>query len=294
MYELNVLGAIPKPVDRDTMNSVLHQYKPQYVKYYHNSEYVLSAEDVYKAIVDDYIQPYYQPKVNTHDKSVHSVEILARLIHPKHGVISPVSFIPIAEKHNLIDLLTDKILTVACRDLVEWRKSNYDFALSLNLSAKSLTEVVLPEKLESRVCGAGLKCEDVIIEITESHFMQNLTSALDILTRLCLKGFTISLDDFGTGYSSMEQIKNLPLSEIKIDRAFVHTQKDDPAALAILEFSASLAEKLGVSIVAEGVEEQQDWDRAVEHGCSLVQGYFIAKPMPANAFTSWLKDNAPL
>ncbi len=113
---------------------------------------------------------------------------------------------------------------------------------------------------------------------------------MEILTRLRLKGFALSIDDFGTGYSSMEQLKRIPFTEMKIDRAFVNGAADNPAARAILESTVDLAKKLNMSIVAEGVEKQGDWDLVAELGIDLVQGYFIAKSMPADEFGKWVAE----
>ena len=120
--------------------------------------------------------------------------------------------------------------------------------------------------------------------------MQDIVTPLEILTRLRLKGFALSIDDFGTGYSSMEQLKRIPFTEMKIDRAFVNGAADNPAARAILESTVDLAKKLNMSIVAEGVEKQGDWDLVAELGIDLVQGYFIAKSMPADEFGKWVAE----
>jgi EAL domain-containing protein (putative c-di-GMP-specific phosphodiesterase class I) len=120
--------------------------------------------------------------------------------------------------------------------------------------------------------------------------MENISVALDILSRLSLKRFNLSIDDFGTGYSSMEQLQRIPFSELKIDRAFVRGASDDSAARAILESNQILAKKLNMTIVAEGVETQDDWNLVTELGCDQVQGFFVARPMPVDELCIWLRN----
>jgi len=126
--------------------------------------------------------------------------------------------------------------------------------------------------------------------VTESQLIDNLAIPLDILNRLCLKGITLSIDDFGTGYSSMEQLKSIPFSELKIDRTFVNGANQDETSMAILKSSIDLAKNLNMTVVAEGVEIQDEWDLVSRVGCDIVQGYFVAKPMPVDKFDRWLKS----
>ena len=129
---------------------------------------------------------------------------------------------------------------------------------------------------------------DIVIEVTESRLLEELTSSIEVLTRLRLNDITLSIDDFGTGYSSMEQLKNIPFTELKIDRVFVHDAAQDSAALALLDSSISLGHDLGMTIVAEGIENQEDWDLIAGKGCHQAQGYFLTKPLPADEFEAWL------
>ena len=254
---------------------------------------LVTPEDLRNAIAMRQIVPFYQPKVSIEDRSMTSAEVLARWRHPERGLVPPIAFISVAEEHLLIDELTQVICEQAVADLGRWHRAGHRFSLGVNLSADSLNRVGLPEQLARLLQGQGIGCESITLEVTESRLMQNLTTALDVLTRLRLKGFGLSVDDFGTGYSSMSQLSNIPFTELKIDRAFVHGGSCDPAARAILESSAALARKLNMVIVAEGVEDQADWDLVRDVGCHLVQGHFIARPMPAGEFEAWVEQNEP-
>jgi len=162
--------------------------------------------------------------------------------------------------------------------------------MGINISVDTLNDLGWPDEIAAQIEDCGLKPSSITFEITESRLMENISVALDILSRLSLKRFNLSIDDFGTGYSSMEQLQRIPFSELKIDRAFVRGASDDSAARAILEANQLLAKKLNMTIVAEGVETQEDWDLVTELGCDQVQGYFVAKPMPVEELCVWLHN----
>ena len=170
------------------------------------------------------------------------------------------------------------------------KAQDHDLNIAINLSVDSLTDLEWPDRISSLMEQSGLEPSSISFEITESRLMEHLSVALDILSRLSLKRFNLSIDDFGTGYSSMEQLQRIPFSEFKIDRAFVHGADRDTSALAILESSVLLAKKLDMKVVAEGVEDQRDWDLVARLGCDQVQGYFVSRPLPFAALLKWLQD----
>ena len=156
-----------------------------------------------------------------------------------------------------------------------------------------LTQLDLPEVLTDIAVAAGTHPTQVTLEITESRFMQNVVACLDVVTRLRLKGFGLSIDDFGTGYASLEKLRQLPFTELKVDRMFVRNAHEDPIAHAILQSSVQLAHSLGMQVVAEGAETAMDWQCVVEAGCDTIQGYVIARPMSAAAFIEWKSNWDP-
>ena len=168
-----------------------------------------------------------------------------------------------------------------------WLEQGLELKIAINLSVDNLDDLSLLEKLVSRTANAGIAVKNIVLEVTESRLMADIAKPLEILTRLRMKGIDLSIDDFGTGHSSLEQLKRIPFTELKIDRAFVDGAARDPATRAILESAVDLAKKLNMSIVAEGVEKREDWDLVAELGCDLVQGYFVAKPMPGDEISGW-------
>ena len=167
---------------------------------------------------------------------------------------------------------------------------DFDLNIAINLSVDSLIDLDWPEKITEVLREFGLEASSISFEITESGLMEDAAVALDILSRLSLKRFNLSIDDFGTGYSSMEQLQRIAFSEFKIDRAFVHGAAREASALAILESSVLLAKKFNLKVVAEGVEDQQDWDVVASIGCDQVQGYFVSRPLPFAQLLKWLND----
>ncbi|AJQ95036.1 EAL domain-containing response regulator [Gynuella sunshinyii] len=288
---LRVLGSLAKPVTAEQLHQKLLTLQPasggpskQPI------EQVPLHELLTLGIGARQITPYYQPQVRITDGRVSAVEVLARWHHPKRGWLMPASFIGLAEEQGLIDELSWVVFDKAISQLGKWLQNGYDIAMGLNLSSESLTVVNLPERIDNLVRKNNVPPNHITLEITETRLMQNLTYSLDVLTRLRLKGFGLSIDDFGTGYSTMVQLHKIPFTELKIDRAFVHSASDDSTASAILESSAELGRKLNMTIVAEGVEDQSDWNKSANAGCDLVQGYFIAKPMSADQFDIWVRQ----
>jgi len=154
----------------------------------------------------------------------------------------------------------------------------------------NLNRLDLPEYIVERAHHAGINPHHVVLEVTESRLMEDVVKPLEILTRLRLKGLELSIDDFGTGHSSMEQLKRISFTELKIDRAFVNGATHDKTARSILESSVTLAKALGMTTVAEGVEDQEDWDIVASLGVDLIQGYFVCRPLPGPDLQDWLSE----
>src|SRR6185437_7186522 len=163
-----------------------------------------------------------------------------------------------------------------------WVSMGRSIDIAINISMSNLGSLDFPDRLAQMAGDVGLSLNNLILEITEAQVMTDPRSQLDILARLKLKGIRLSIDDFGTGYSSLAQLRDLPFDELKIDRGFVHQATRTPALRAILDASLSLARELGLRTVAEGVEDREDWDLLRTAGCDMVQGYFIARPMPGS------------
>ncbi|MDB4985561.1 MAG: hypothetical protein JWN04_739, partial [Myxococcaceae bacterium] len=277
-HGLNVLGACEKPIKA----SVLAQMRDQIEPLHRRSSAPapapidITADDLRQAIIDDDIAVFFQPKVSVRTGRCTGVETLARWKHKLYGYIPPTQFIAIAERENLIDEITRSILGKAMREAGRWRKLGYDLSIAVNVSTQTVGRLDLPEFVEKTARAFGVEPSRVMVEVTETQLMRDLTRSLDTLTRLRLRRIGLSIDDFGTGYSSLEQLQRVPFVELKIDRAFVDGASHDSAARAILESSIVLAKKLGLSTVAEGVELPEDYLLLEELGCDLAQGWLFA------------------
>jgi EAL domain-containing protein (putative c-di-GMP-specific phosphodiesterase class I) len=169
-----------------------------------------------------------------------------------------------------------------------WRQSGLHLKVAINISMDNLSSVDFADFVAGAARAAGVAPQDIVLELTESRLMLDQRAPLEILTRLRLKRFQLSIDDFGTGHSSLTQLRDIPFDELKIDRSFVHDAWRDETALAMYYVSMALGEQLGMEVVAEGVEDSDDWDLVKRTGCDMAQGYFIARPMPADDMAGWI------
>lgn len=248
----------------------------------------VELEELELALSDNQFVVFYQPQVDLQDGAVLGVEALVRWQHPQRGLIAPAAFIEFTEQNNLIGDLTWVVLKDVVAQCKQWVHENIDISISVNLSAKVLKDLGMPERVQNLVKCHGLKESQIIMEITETALMDELARSLEILTRLRMKNFRLSIDDFGTGYSSLVQLHRAPFSEIKIDKSFVIEMERDMEARAIVETIIMLGHKLGMKVIAEGVETQAAMDVLKRLGCDYAQGYYIARPMPAGEFSAWL------
>ena len=288
-HDLNVVGVLEKPATVSKISELL-EMMDQIRKEGTLMIDSFSLQELQQAIDSrDQLDTFFQPKVDVKTEQVVGLEALVRWNHPKHGLIRPDSFIGMAEENGIISELTQVVCDKSIGYAAELKDMGYDLNIGINISVDALTNLEWPDRVSELLEQSGLEPSSITLEITESRLMEHISVALDILSRLSLKRFNLSIDDFGTGYSSMEQLQRVPFSEFKIDRAFVHGVNDD-AARAILESTVLLAKKLDMKVVAEGVEDQKDWDLVAELGCDQVQGYFVSRPLPFNNLVKWLDD----
>ena len=245
-----------------------------------------------EAIDRDDLLVYFQPKVRVADEQVIGAEALVRWQHPTHGMLSPDVFISIAERTALIGSLTQLVARRAFAQCAEWRALGFDLSIAVNVSVQSLVDVDFPDTITRLLAEAGLQPEHVTLEITESTILDPKRTT-DALSRLAALGVKLSVDDFGTGYSSLTYLQRLPVHEVKVDRSFVMTMGTNESDAAIVKSIIDLGHNLGLRVVAEGVEDRVAWDRLARQGCDIAQGYFMSKPIPAEAFTRWLREWEP-
>ena len=216
---------------------------------------------------------------------------MVRWQHPVHGLLAPGLFVDMIERSHYISEMTLQMLDMSLAHCRQWHDAGLPLSFSFNVSARSLADSKLADEIIARVVASGIEPQYVILEITESAIMTDLSITLGTLARLRLKGFGLSVDDYGTGFSCMLQLSRVPCTELKVDRAFVNGASESQHLRILLESALDIASKLGLGVVAEGVETLQDWQLLRDLGCGEVQGYFVAKPMPGDALLAWWRSN---
>ncbi|HSS55022.1 MAG TPA: EAL domain-containing protein [Gaiellales bacterium] len=253
-----------------------------------NSQKLALASDLRRAIEGGQLSLYYQPKATLRTGDISGVEALVRWKHPDRGMISPDQFIPLAERSGLINLLSMWVLKTALRQVADWKRMGLVMPVSVNLSARDLIDVRLPDEIERALHEAKVASELLEVEITESVLTADPARARAIVTRIGELGPTTTIDDFGAGYSSLAYLKNLPVHALKIDRSFVLGMTDNEHDATIVHAVVDLAHNLGLRVVAEGAEDMAVWERLRLAGCDEVQGFVLAQPMPSAQATDWL------
>lgn len=282
---LQIEGALSKPVSVDSLRAVLMAANSRFTTEprLQQSMITLSETELKAGILgkDSGNRPLlqFQPKISVRSGEIVSVETLARWQSREHGILGPEAFIPLAEQRGLISELTNRVYTDTIDQVSEWLKKDSDIKAAVNLSINSFQDVEFSKYLIEVARERGVSCQQLMFEVAESQATQITPDCLEALLSLRLQRFGLSIDDFGTGSSSLTHLKNIPFTELKIDREFVTGAVNDAGALSILEESINLARKLNMEVVAEGVETREDWRLVEELGCDYVQGYYCARPM---------------
>lgn len=287
---LRVLGEIHKPATPQQMAGLLRKPLPRDTQRRPaGGALPISPQAIQAGIRNAEFEIWFQPKVRVDGLVPVGVEALARWRQADGAMVSPDLFIVAAERSGIIAQLSTVLLDTALREGARLHRAGYPLVISLNLSALWLDDLQLPDLLLQTAQEQGLRPSDINLEVTETGVTKDIAIALDVLSRLRLKGFGLSIDDFGIGYSSFEQIGRIPFTEMKLDRSFVNRGVRDSASRAILESSMAMATKLRLRTVAEGVETEEELALVRELGCDDVQGFLIARPMPCAALVDWLR-----
>lgn len=249
--------------------------------------------DLQRAIKQQQLHLHYQPIVSLETGRVTGFEALVRWTHPTRGFVSPVEFIPIAEKTGLIIPLGEWVLLEACRQLTVWKQEFpelWPLNVSVNLSGIQLTIPDLPQRISEILRSHGLTGENIKLELTESILMENATKATALLTELKQQHIQLCIDDFGTGYSSLSYLHRLPIDTLKIDRSFINHMESDPKNADIVKSIINLAHSLGLNVVAEGVETTEQLSILKSLNCEASQGYLFSRPLSAAAISEAMKN----
>ena len=240
------------------------------------------------AIEHDQLVLYYQPKIDFGSGRISGLEALVRWQHPRHGLMSPDDFIPLAEATGLIEPLTVWVLHQALRQCEEWHRSGLLVTMAVNISATSLLNPLLPEIVAQALKETGADPAWLELEITETAIMKEPALAIEAISQLNVMGVHLAIDDFGTGYSSMAYLQKLLVAKIKIDKSFVMHMNSNENDAVIVRSLIALGHNLGLSVVAEGVESTEVWDQLKSLGCDYAQGYCMGRPIPPEKMEDWL------
>ncbi|MEN3355979.1 MAG: hypothetical protein V7640_4137 [Betaproteobacteria bacterium] len=292
-YGVKYLGTIEKPITLQKLEELIAVADKRVQtpgRRAPSASPTFTCEQIRHGLDNNQFEPFFQPKVTMATSDVMGAEALARWRHPDLGIVAPNAFITHLEESGEIALLLFKILEKAARFALRARDAGHTISVAVNVSIRSLDSATLAHDITDTVKRAGAEPRDVMLEITESSATTDVGLAIENLARLRMLGFGLSIDDYGTGYSSMEQLSRIPFTELKIDQSFVSHAERQESARVILASSLDMARRLNIKAVAEGVETRANWELLKELGCDIAQGYYIARPMPADDFLRWMKE----
>jgi diguanylate cyclase (GGDEF)-like protein len=256
------------------------------------ADHLALVHDLRRGVEENELVLEFQPRLEFADRAVRGVEALVRWQHPRHGLIPPAQFIPLAEQMGLIRQLSRWVLEAAFDQRRAWQTSGIDLHMAINLSMRDLHDPQLPNLLGRLSRAHQERPGWLIVEITEGAVMSDPTAARRALATLRAIGARISLDDFGTGYSSLGYLSHLSVDEIKVDRSFIRDMARDPKNLALVRATIEMGHALGATVVAEGVENAATLELLEQLGCDAAQGYHICRPLGASAIAEWLGARA--
>jgi len=286
-HHVRVLGHLSKPIQEDKLAVLLRRWRPASGTFEIAWKRMYSAEDVRHAIEGNELVVHYEPQVAVKTGELVGVEALVRWKHPKDGMVVPQQFVSVAEGTGMIHKLTRFVFSKALDQAAVWRDAGLPVRMAVNVSIDALSSLDFADFAQEQAAKSGVSAKDVIIEVTESRLMQDLRAPLEVLTRLHLMRFQLSIDDFGTGYSSLSQLQDIPFTELKIDRTFVHRATADQTVRTMYGTCLGLAKQLKMSTVAEGVEDKNDWEFVRLSECETAQGYFVGRAMAPEGLLSW-------
>jgi EAL domain-containing protein (putative c-di-GMP-specific phosphodiesterase class I)/FixJ family two-component response regulator len=292
-HGLHIAGVLPKPftmsalqaflaTTRDSLSLSLSRARSKA-----KDHETITAEDLNNAIAQRQFSLVYQPKIECATRMLKGFEALVRWQHPTKGMIMPDRFIQMSERLGLIGLITDQVVDQAFQWFSGIAAAPH-MTLSVNISAKTLGNKEFPDELEIMCRRASIPASSVILEVTETAASDDQLLALDMFTRLRMKGFSVSIDDFGIGNSSLALLARLPFSEIKVDKSFAITASQSEESRAIIKSTVDLSHSLDLCVVTEGVEDRETLEFLQNIGCDFAQGYHIARPMAGDQVVEWM------
>ena len=289
---LTIAGHLQKPFRLAELEVVLQKHaEPEALPVVsHAPRIVIQNDELRRAIEHDELVLYYQPQIDIATGRVIGVEALVRWQHPERGLIFPDSFIGRMEELGLIDQLGWIVANRGMSEVGQFANSDgKTLMLSLNASVHSLHDLKFPDVLVTLAEKHGVSPANVTIEVTETGLIKELANTLDILTRLRMKQVKVSIDDFGTGYAMMQQLQNIPATELKIDKSFVQDMNTNDRDRIMVQKTIEMGHELGMQVIAEGVETQEQLELLRAKGCDSAQGYLFSRPLPVEETVRWLE-----
>ncbi len=251
-----------------------------------------TTEALRTALREDQLVLHYQPTVTLANDLVNTVEALVRWQHPERGLLYPDEFLPLAEAVGLMDALATVVLDQALRQCAAWRREGRDISVAVNLSASNLLDAELPTLIAALLANLQLPVDALRLEITETELIRDPERSLPVLEQLNRLGVRLAIDDYGTGYSSLTYLSTLPIHDLKLDKSFCMAMAGHDAvahrAGTIVQSTVALARALGLDLITEGVETEEVLRRVRAFGCTVAQGYYLSRPLPAAEMTAWL------
>lgn len=289
---LEFLGDLGKPFNLGRAKALLQRYRrPEpHLTAPTESPKPLSVSDIVRGLNNGEFEAYYQPKVDLGSGRLRGAEVLARWNHPQLGILPPARFLSIMEANELIGQLFSALLSQGIALQRQLTQLSQPVELAFNLHVSQLASVELVKQVSQSLEQFHLPASGLLFEVTESGLILAPASSLETLLRLRLLGCGLAMDDFGAGYSSLERLCEFPFSQIKLDASFVRKLDIQPRSRAIIRSAVTLAEALGLSLVVEGVETQEQAQLLLNLGCTMAQGFLFARPMPAKHFVSYCLD----
>ncbi len=291
---LYVLGTFHKPMQPELLKCSLLRFlqdsRTQQKAVQDTALPEVTAVELSQALERNELSLAYQPKLTVQGLLLRGVEALARWHHPEKGAISPGHFIPLAERHGIIDVLTRHLLLKALKQKQMWQQHGLRFHLAFNLSPLSLADPHMADWMTQLAVDHDIHPADLTLEVTENALLGELACAIQTLARLRLKGFNIAIDDYGTGFANAQQLSRVPATELKLDRSLVDRVASRPQQRTILASTVDLARNLKLSTVAEGLETLEDFLVLSELGVDQVQGFYFSRPLPADELVVWLQQ----
>ncbi len=293
---LQVLGTMQKPIPEKRLKAIfrlhrMHKNKEMNLAVTREKEQLISVADAKDALSNNRLILHYQPKIDMQHMVLSGVEALVRLRSKDGSIIYPDRFISVMETHDLVDELSYEVIRQAIVQHSRWCAKGMNINISINISAVSFENPDFCQRVMTLIRRSGTSAQSLTFEVTETAVVKNLGRALAVLARLKLFGCKLSIDDYGTGYSSVKQLSNIPFDELKIDRSLIDGITRSRQLQIIFDSTLTMCNKLGLSVVAEGIEKKHDWDYLQRKGCHVCQGYFVSKPLSEVDFNQWYSTN---